>query len=130
MVGPVGPPPRGGVAVSRASSSEAAFTAAVLQLMKITGWKTLHIRPARTASGDWRTPVSGDGVGFPDLIAVKGDRIIAAELKTTKGRLGPGQREWLAALAAAGVEVFIWTPADWDVIAAQLRGQLELGGAA
>jgi hypothetical protein len=89
----------------------------------------MHIRPARTASG-WRTPVSGNGVGFPDVIAVKDGRVIAAELKTAKGRLGPGQREWLDALAAAGVEVFVWTPSDWDSIAAMLRGQQQLGGAA
>jgi hypothetical protein len=111
------------------ATTEAAFTTAVLQLMRLTGCRSMHLRPARTAAG-WRTPVAGDGIGFPDLIGVKGDRVIAAELKTAKGRLGPGQREWLDALAAAGVEVFIWTPTDWDSIAATLRGHLEIGGAA
>ena len=80
------------------ATTEAAFTAAVLQLLRLTGWRSMHLRPARTASG-WRTPVAGDGVGFPDVLAVKGSRILAAELKTTKGRLGPGQQEWLDAFS-------------------------------
>jgi hypothetical protein len=61
---------------------------------------------------------------------VKGERLVAAELKTEQGRLGPGQREWLAALAAVGAEVAVWTPADWPQIEATLRGQLVIGGVA
>ncbi len=109
--------------------TEAQFTRSVLDLMRLTGWRSMHIHPARTMDG-WRTPVSGDGVGWPDIVAVKADRLLAVELKVGRGRLGPGQREWLAALATAGVEVAVWTPADWPVIEQTLRGQLDLGGAA
>jgi hypothetical protein len=45
--------------------SEAAFTDAVIELARLGGWRVAHFRPARTASG-WRTPVQGDGAGFPD----------------------------------------------------------------
>ena len=31
------------------------------------GWKVMHVRPARTADGGWRTPVQYDGRGWPDL---------------------------------------------------------------
>ena len=84
------------------------------------GWKRAHFRPARTAHG-WRTPVAADGAGFPDLILVRGDRLLAAELKTESGTLTPAQSEWLEALAAAGMETFVWRPDDWDAIAKVLR---------
>lgn len=105
--------------------TEAQFTRAVLDLMRLTGWRSMHVRPARTMDG-WRTPVAGDGIGWPDIVAVKGGRLLAVELKVGRGRLGAGQREWLAALKAAGVEVAVWTPSDWSTIEATLRGQLAL----
>lgn len=70
----------------------------------------------------WRTAVAGDGAGFPDLLAVRGERIVAAELKADRGRVTPAQTPWLAVLAAAGVAVYVWRPADYpDVIAETLR---------
>jgi hypothetical protein len=110
--------------------TEAQFTTAVLGLMRVLGWRSMHVRPARTAAGSWRTPIAGDGIGWPDVVAVKDDRLVAAELKVAGGRLGPGQREWLAALAAAGCEVYVWTPKSWREIEDVLKGQLELGGGA
>ncbi len=109
--------------------TEAQFTRSVLDLMRLTGWRSMHIRPARTMEG-WRTPVAGDGIGWPDIIAAKGDRLLAVELKVASGRLRTEQREWLLALANTGVEVAVWTPADWPVIEQTLRGQLEIGGVA
>lgn len=93
----------------------------VLDLCRVLGWRTIHIRPARTAYG-WRTPVQGDGEGWPDLFAVRGDRAIAAELKADRGRTTSEQDAWLAALEAAGVETHTWRPADYpDAIAEVLR---------
>lgn len=52
--------------------------------------------------------------GFPDCVLVKGRRLIFAELKTATGKLSPPQVLWLAALKRVpGVEVYLWTPADW-----------------
>lgn len=70
-----------------------------------------HFRPARTAAG-WRTPLSGDR-GVPDLLLARRGRLILAELKSERGRLGSGQREWLDALGEHGR---LWRPADWDAI--------------
>jgi hypothetical protein len=74
-----------------------------------------------TAHG-WRTPVQGDGKGFPDLVLARPPRVIFAELKTAKGKLGPEQENWLAALTACpGVEVYVWRPDQLDDIAQILR---------
>lgn len=100
--------------------TEAQFQAQVLQLARILGWRTAHFRPAQTAHG-WRTPVSGDGIGFPDTVLVRGNRLVAAELKSAAGKVAPEQTAWLEALAAAGIETFVWRPADLDHVAEVLR---------
>ena len=99
----------------RIEPSETEFTNLVLELAAFKGWMTLHIRPGRTADS-WRTPVQGDGVGFPDIFAVRPPRLVAAELKVGYNKVTPAQQAWLATLAAAGVETFVWYPKDWDEI--------------
>ena len=44
---------------------------------------------------------------------MKDERIIAAELKVRRNRPTSAQVAWLEALAAAGVETFLWTDTDW-----------------
>lgn len=96
--------------------SEAGFTRAVIQLAQLHGWRVMHQRPGLTRSGKWVTAISGD-VGFPDLCMVKGTRLLFAELKSAKGKLGPGQQEWLLRLGGAGAECYIWRPKDWaDIV--------------
>jgi hypothetical protein len=98
--------------------SEAAWTAQLLALAALLGWRSLHVRPARVKSRDggddeWRTPVAGDGAGWPDLFLVRGTRAVAAELKTnTAPGPRPEQTAWLEALAATGVETYVWRPRD------------------
>jgi VRR-NUC domain len=100
--------------------SERDFQAAVVEAARLLGWRVAHFRPARTAQG-WRTPVQADGAGFPDLIAVRGPRLIAAELKSERGKLRPEQAQWLEAFQAAGAEARIWRPDDWAAIEERLR---------
>jgi hypothetical protein len=47
--------------------SEASFLEQIIDLAHLFGWRVAHFRAARTFSG-WRTPVQGDGKGFPDLV--------------------------------------------------------------
>lgn len=103
--------------------SEASFTRAVLAYAHLHGWRCAHFRPARTERG-WRTAVSGDGVGFPDLIMVHPGRgrVVAAELKVGANKPTPSQRDWLSAFGAAGVSAYLWTPADWASIESVLSG--------
>src|SRR6478672_4479793 len=100
--------------------TERDFTTAMLEACRLFGWRSLHVRPARTDRG-WRTPLQGDGRGWPDLFAVRGNRAIAAELKSETGRLGPGQADWLAALELAGVETYTWRPNSCPGVERMLR---------
>jgi len=91
----------------------------VVKLANLNGWRVCTFLTAsiRRANGSFyhATPFGADGKGFPDLLMVRGTRILAAELKaTTKER--PEQLLWLAALKAANLEVHVWRAEDWPLI--------------
>jgi hypothetical protein len=92
--------------------TEAELQASVLELAEYLGWLRAHFRPAMTKHG-WRTPVAGDGKGFPDLVLLR-ERLVVAELKGDRGSVRPEQRRWLEAFARAGIEVYVWTPSEWQ----------------
>lgn len=92
--------------------SEAELLNAVLSLARVYSWRILHIRPAWSQRG-WRTPLMANGIGWPDVFACRGNRIVAAELKSRTGRLTSDQETWLDVLRDAGCEVYVWRPADW-----------------
>lgn len=109
----------------RNSWSEKEFTKQMIALANGYGWRVAHFRTAKSQSGRWLTAVQGQGKGFFDLVMVRGQRIIFAELKVKRGYLSPEQREWLYALMSALApgarhEVYIWRPEDWDDIARTL----------
>lgn len=84
--------------------SEKNFQTRVIQLAKFHGWELVY------HTHDSRRSVPG----FPDLVLVSSrrGRVMFRELKASKGRVSPEQREWLAALGVAGQDVGIWKPAD------------------
>jgi hypothetical protein len=103
--------------------TEATFTRAVLQLAKLRGWRSAHFRPGRVMRGGrwtYETPIDGDAKGFPDLVLIRGRRLLVAELKSGRGRTTPEQEQWLAAFRLAGVEAFVWKPGDWPAVEATL----------
>lgn len=91
----------------------------VISLARTLGWRVAHFRAVKTPTG-YRTPVQGDGAGFPDLCLVR-DRIVFAELKNERGRVSPEQQQWIAALEQAGVEAYVWRPGDLDQVLAVLQ---------
>jgi hypothetical protein len=104
--------------------TEAELQSVVLELLDLLGWRAMHTRPAQTRHG-WRTPLQGaTASGFPDVLAVRGARVLAAELKSARGALSADQRLWLDDLARAGVESHVWRPSDWTsgLVEAVLRG--------
>jgi hypothetical protein len=90
--------------------TECGFQDAVIQLAKLRGWKVYHT---------WNSKHSE--AGFPDLLMLRGERIIAAELKRDGKRPTPAQDEWLVAFGRAGVLVYEWHPKDWDDIQRTIR---------
>ncbi len=62
--------------------------------------------------------------GFPDLVMVhvRGKRVIFAEIKAMKGKVSLEQRGWLWDLAAAGAEVYVFNPANWNLAVDVLSG--------
>ena len=103
-----------------AKVTEAGFQKTVLEFAKMHGWRTAHFRPARVigknGKTEWRTAVSGDGKGFPDLILVRAARIVFAELKVPPNKPSDEQEDWLRTLRMTLVEVYLWHPSDWDQI--------------
>jgi hypothetical protein len=91
---------------------EQELQATIVEACRVLGYRVAHVRPARTAHG-WRTPMSGD-VGFPDLICARPGRVLALELKAARGRLGPGQSQWLQALEGGLVHAQVVRPAELD----------------
>ena len=75
-----------------------------------------HFRPARTKEG-WRTAVSYDGHGFPDLCCGRRGQVVFLEVKSQRGQMRDGQQEWIDALPNA----YIVRPSDWDNVQELLR---------
>lgn len=118
----------------RADCAEEPFENALLKLAVTHGWLVHASRKAHRKSPDndnvYRTPIKGHR-GFPDIVLSHPDHgLIIAELKSAKGRYGPGQKEWvdsLVPLDRPGSEVLIelWRPADWPWIEIALRDGLD-----
>lgn len=98
---------------------ESEFQQTVIEMAQVLGWRVVHFRPARTTTG-WRTPVEGDGAGWPDLILVR-DRIVFLELKTATGKVTAEQAAWIAAINAAGGMALAVRPKDMPEIERALR---------
>lgn len=90
--------------------TEKQFQQQVIELAKLHSW--LHYFTYRST----RSPS-----GFPDLVLVRDDRLVFAELKTDEGRMSPAQRQWYAALQRAANEIYVWRPRDWDAICEVLK---------
>ena len=96
---------------------------AIVEVAHVFGWRVVAHRPMRTKHG-WATGWRYDGTGWPDLTMVNADRglMVAAELKTEKGRLSDEQKAWgetlskLEATTAGVCRYYVWRPADWDDI--------------
>ncbi len=99
------------------TTSERDLQNAIVDAAHLYGYLVFHTRPALSAKG-WRTPVQYDGKGFPDLVLMRDDGMIFAEIKSSNGNLSREQEHWLDGLAKVAavtsrVRVCVWTPADW-----------------
>lgn len=69
----------------------------------VYGWTVYHTYDSRRSEP-----------GFPDLVMVRGGRLIFAELKSDVGKLTSPQKHWISALSlvADTPEVYVWRPVD------------------
>lgn len=83
--------------------SEGDLQASVIESLDTFRWLWFHDYDA-----------TRNNAGLPDLVAVRGGRLLFIELKSNRGRLRVEQRSWLGALGRVdGIEVYLWTPRDW-----------------
>ena len=83
------------------TTRERDFQHSVVELAELYGWMIYHTYDSRRSNP-----------GFPDLVMVRDNRVIFAELKTMKGKVTKHQERWLEALAKTQVEVKLWRPSD------------------
>lgn len=95
---------------STAAMSERKFQAEVMKVAAQLGWRFYHTHDS-----------IGSQAGFPDLVMVRDDRLIFAELKTEKGKLSHEQLEWITALGMTRATVCMWRPSMIDEIVQLLR---------
>lgn len=87
----------------RARMTEAELQRNVVDLAALKGYLHYHTHDSRRSDP-----------GFPDLVLVKGARLIFVELKSAKGKLTDDQAAWLRALRCVpGVEAHCWFPDQW-----------------
>lgn len=82
-----------------AAVPERAFQQTIVELLEATGWESCHTYPLQTKHG-WRTGTTAKG--WPDLVALRGEFIVAIEVKSDTGKATPEQLAWLGRFAALG----------------------------
>ncbi len=100
--------------------TEARFMAQVVELARLNQWTVWHDAATNAPRVCYvcHAPTRGprNTAGLPDLLLVRASQLIWAELKAQDGATSAEQRQWIAALRAAGQTVFVWRPSDFDEI--------------
>jgi len=85
---------------------ERELEADVEQLLRTAGWLVYHTHDSRRSAP-----------GFPDIVALRGSRMLVLELKVN-GKPTEDQYRWLQAFDAAGAAAYVVRPKDLDELAA------------
>lgn len=85
--------------------TEREFQRTCVGALKALGWSVFHDNVA------WRSDP-----GWLDLTCVHPvqKRTVFIELKKESGKVSPKQQEWIDTHTAAGNEVFVFRPSQWD----------------
>jgi hypothetical protein len=108
---------------------EAAWLEHVIGLARMGGLPWFHDwatnAPRRCPRCKFPINLPRNPPGFPDLVILRGDTAIVAELKSARGRMTDDQRAWLAAWRKVRrVVVVVWRPTDRDAAERMLRGEV------
>jgi hypothetical protein len=87
----------------RVPISEKDLLEQIRELARWCGWGVYHVYDSRRSAP-----------GFPDLLLLRGCRLVVAELKSESGVLTEAQRAWLEAFRLVGAEVYTWRPRDLE----------------
>jgi VRR-NUC domain. len=99
---------------------ERAVQKAVEDMLTLYGWKFFHAPDNKPSAGTGR--VQKIVPGFPDIIAIRGTRIIVIENKKELEQPREDQEEWLRAFKATGkVETYVIRPSTMRWLAEQLK---------
>jgi hypothetical protein len=83
----------------------------IRQACGVQGWLYFHVWNARHSPA-----------GYPDVTAVRAERLVFAELKRVGKVPTVEQQRWIDALQGVKqIETYVWTPADMDAMLAILR---------
>jgi len=86
--------------------TERAWMRVVVEYAHLRGWGCYHTHDARHSVA-----------GFPDLVLVRGERLVFAELKRHGQQPSAAQTTWLADLGRVpGVTVAVWRPTDFEEV--------------
>lgn len=92
--------------------SESAFQQIVCDLAGWCEWSVWHDQDSRK-----------NDRGLPDLLLMRGRRLLWRELKTERGKLRPAQLAFGQRLLRAGQDWQCWRPSDWQDIVATLTAE-------
>jgi hypothetical protein len=98
-----------------ATYTEAQWQAQIIQAAESCGWKHYHTHDSRRSTA-----------GFPDLVMVRGDRMLVIECKKQDDKTPPRrmaeQQEWIDAIdGVTEVTAFVARPSDWDRVTEALE---------
>lgn len=100
--------------LARERMTEDELLQAITEAATYLGWRWHHIRRSDQA-------LQMGHSGFPDLVMVKGDRLLFLELKTEAGTLTVDQYAWVAALRSSSVRAAVIRPSDLDALLEDLQ---------
>ena len=90
---------------------EIPFMQQVLEFLRLCGFLAYHTKDSRKSAP-----------GFPDIIALKGDRQLVIETKRVGEEPDEDQERWLRAYVDVGAKVYVFTPDDWPEIERVVKG--------
>lgn len=83
--------------------------------LEIAGYSVQHVFPLQTRHGTWKTGTTASG--WPDLVALRDEWLIAIEVKGEKTPVDPKQIAWLMRFTEAHCPAWILRPQDsWELI--------------
>lgn len=108
-------------AAYRRSQGEAVIQQLGQSLATLYGWKWIHISDARRVNKHGTAYGDRNVAGFPDLLCIRGERMVVIEFKRAGQKPRANQDDWLALFKAAGAEAYVMEVGDDDWLDEVLR---------